>query len=152
MKIRTSSCNARMIDSVARRFRVLGEPQRLRILQLLEAAPKSVNDVAHGLGVSQPNVSRHLQALFEAGLITRRRSGTSTVYSVSDPLVFRLCGLVCDSLVQRARADLEEMAASGNGSQILGSRRQTRVRGSELKSLGRRVALRDVTAAKGDSS
>lgn len=103
-----------MIDSVARRFRVLGEPQRLRILQILEKAPKNVSDVAQGLGASQPNISRHLRALFEAGLITRRRSGTSTVYSVSDPLVFRLCGLVCDSLVQRARADLEEIAMAGS--------------------------------------
>jgi DNA-binding transcriptional ArsR family regulator len=113
MKTRTFSWNARMIDSVARRFRVLGEPQRLRILQMLEKAPKNVNDVAQGLGASQPNVSRHLHALFDAGLITRRRSGTSTVYSVSDPLVFRLCGLVCDSLVERARADLEEIAMAG---------------------------------------
>ena len=114
MKTQTFPWNARMIDSVARRFRVLGEPQRLRILQMLEKAPKNVNDVAQGLGASQPNVSRHLQALFEAGLITRRRSGTSTVYSVSDPLVFRLCGLVCDSLVERARADLEEIAMAGS--------------------------------------
>lgn len=114
MKTRAFPWNARMIDSVARRFRVLGEPQRLRILQILEKAPKNVSDVAQGLGASQPNISRHLRALFEAGLITRRRSGTSTVYSVSDPLVFRLCGLVCDSLVQRARADLEEIAMAGS--------------------------------------
>jgi DNA-binding transcriptional ArsR family regulator len=114
MKTRTFPWNARMIDSVARRFRALGEPQRLRILQMLEKAPKNVNDIAQALGASQPNVSRHLRALFEAGLITRRRSGTRTVYSVSDPLVFRLCGLVCDSLVERARADFEEIAMAGS--------------------------------------
>ena len=105
--------NARLLDSVARRFRVLGEPQRLRILQMLEQAPRNVNEVTEGLGASQPTVSRHLSALFNAGLITRRRSGASTVYSVSDPLVFRLCGLVCDSLVKRARADLEELTITG---------------------------------------
>ena len=114
MSARKLRWNPRMIESVARRFRVLGEPQRLRILQILERAPKNVSDVAARLGVSQPNVSRHLRALFEAGLITRRRSGASTVYRVSDPLVFRLCGLVCDSLVERARADLEEIAMAGS--------------------------------------
>jgi DNA-binding transcriptional ArsR family regulator len=111
-----------MIESVARRFRVLGEPQRLRILQILERTPKNVSDVAQGLGASQPNVSRHLRALFEAGLIKRRRSGTSTVYSVSDPLVFRLCSLVCDSLVERARADFEEIAMAGSAPATKGSR------------------------------
>lgn len=100
----------KMIESVARRFRVLGEPQRLRILQCLEAGPKTVNAVVRALGTSQPNVSRHLQALFEAGLLARRRSSTSIVYSVSDPLVFKLCSLVCDSVVEHARAGFKEMA------------------------------------------
>ena len=121
MKTRSLRWNARMVDSVARRFRVLGEPQRLRILQMLEKTPQNVSQIAEGLGASQPNVSRHLRALFEAGLITRRRSGTSTVYSVSDPLVFKLCGLVCDSLVQRARADLEEMAMAGVARRVAGT-------------------------------
>jgi DNA-binding transcriptional ArsR family regulator len=121
MKTRSFPLNARMIEPVARRFRVLGEPQRLRILQILEKAPKNVSDIAERLGVSQPNVSRHLRALFEAGLITRRRSGTSAVYSVSDPLVFRLCGLVCDSVVERARADLKEIALAGSTPAARGS-------------------------------
>jgi DNA-binding transcriptional ArsR family regulator len=107
--------NERMIESVARRFRVLGEPQRLRILQILEAGPKSVNQVVDLLDLSQPNVSRHLQALFEAGLVARRRAGTSTVYSVADPLVFRLCELVCSSVVEQARTGLEEIAMAGGG-------------------------------------
>jgi DNA-binding transcriptional ArsR family regulator len=113
----------RMIESVARRFRVLGEPQRLRILQVLEAGPKSVNEVVDALEISQPNVSRHLQALFEASLVARRRSGTSTVYSVADPLVFRLCELVCDSVVEQARTGLEEIAMAGGRSLGKGSRR-----------------------------
>jgi DNA-binding transcriptional ArsR family regulator len=112
-----------MIESVSRRFRVLGEPQRLRILKILEAGPKSVNEVVELLDVSQPNVSRHLQALFEAGLLARRRSGTSTVYSVSDPLVFRLCELVCNSVVEQARSGLEEITMPGGGSSARGSRR-----------------------------
>ena len=105
--------NPRIIDAVARRFRVLGEPQRLRILQSLEAGPRTVSQLVEALQGNQPNVSRHLQALFEAGLIARRRSGNSIVYSVSDPVVFKLCGLVCNNVMERARADMAEMELSG---------------------------------------
>jgi DNA-binding transcriptional ArsR family regulator len=99
-----------MIESVASRFRALGEPQRLRILQVLEGGPKPVNEVVGAIGISQPTVSRHLQALYDAGLVSRRRSGTSTVYFISDSLVFRLCDLMCRSVAAQARAELEEIA------------------------------------------
>jgi DNA-binding transcriptional ArsR family regulator len=111
MRQRLFPLTEKMIESVAHRFRALGEPQRLRILQYLQGGPKSVNEIVQELGTSQPNVSRHLQCLFEAGLVARRRSTTSMIYSVSDPMVFRLCSLVCDSVVETARLGLEEMAA-----------------------------------------
>jgi DNA-binding transcriptional ArsR family regulator len=98
------------IEMVARRFRMLGEPQRLRILQLLQSGPKSVNEVVEALAVSQSNVSRHLQALAEAGLIARKRSGNSIIYSIADPLVYKLCDLVCRSVTRQARRRLEQMA------------------------------------------
>ncbi len=104
--------NDRMIEPVARRFRALSEPQRLRILQVLESGSKTVSEVVEAIGISQPTISRHLQALFDAGLVSRRRSGTSTVYFISDPLVFRLCDLVCRSVAAQARAELREMAST----------------------------------------
>jgi DNA-binding transcriptional ArsR family regulator len=103
----------KMIEPVARRFKVLGEPQRLRILQVLETGPKTVNEVVGAIGISQPTISRHLQALFDADLVSRRRSGTSTVYFISDALVFKLCNLVCRSVVKQARVGQEEMAWPG---------------------------------------
>lgn len=99
-----------MIEPVARRFRALGEPQRLRILQVLETGPKPVNEVVEALDISQPTVSRHLQALFDAGLVSRRHSGTSTVYFISDPLVYKLCDLMCRGVARQARVALEEIA------------------------------------------
>lgn len=102
-----------MIEPVARRFRALGEPQRLRILQVLEAGPKTVNEVVDAIGISQPSISRHLQALFDAHLVSRRRSGTSTVYFICDPLVFKLCDVMCRSVAVQARAELEEIAWPG---------------------------------------
>lgn len=100
----------RMIEPVARRFRALGEPQRLRILQVLETGPKPVNEVVEALDISQPTVSRHLQALFDAGLVSRQHSGTSTVYFISDPLVYKLCDLMCRGVARQARVALEEIA------------------------------------------
>lgn len=114
--------NDKMIEPVAQRFRVLGEPQRLRVLRFLEAGPKTVNEIVEVLGTSQPNVSRHLQSLFGAGLVARRRSRTSIVYSVSDPVVFKLCALVCDSVIEQARTGLEEIAEPGGRRHRRGAR------------------------------
>ena len=100
------------IELVARRFRMLGEPQRLRILQLLQPGPKTVNEVVAALGVSQSNVSRHLQALAEAGLLVRKRSGNNIIYAIGDPVVYRLCDLVCHSVTRQARLRLAQVAGA----------------------------------------
>lgn len=99
----------KMIDLVARRFQVLGEPCRLRILQALEHGPKTVNQVVARLQGNQPNISKHLQILFDCGLVSRKRAGNSIFYSIADPVVFRLCELVCRSAARRA-ASLQRYA------------------------------------------
>jgi len=112
MKQPTIPANGKMIEAVARRFKALGEPQRLRILQTLGTGEKTVGHLVTLLGASQPNVSRHLRALFDIGLVARRRNGTSVTYSISDPMVFRLCELVCNNVVEQARAGMAEIARS----------------------------------------
>lgn len=99
-----------MLELVARRFRTLGEPFRLRILQELEAGEKSVGELVAALEGNQPNVSKHLQILSDAGLIARRREGTSIFYTISDPMVFKLCALVCSSETQKSRREFEQLA------------------------------------------
>ncbi len=113
MKQPLISSNGKVLQAVARRFKVLGEPQRLRILQVLETGPKTVGELVAALGANQPNVSRHLQALFDAGLVERRRNGNSVTCSVSDPMVFRMCKLVCANVVERARTDMAEIMKAG---------------------------------------
>jgi DNA-binding transcriptional ArsR family regulator len=108
MKKQTMS--EKMLDLVARRFRTLGEPYRLRILQELETGEKSVGELVAALDGNQPNVSKHLQLLFDAGLIGRRREGTSIFYAISDPMVFKLCALVCSSEAEKSRREFEELA------------------------------------------
>lgn len=83
---------------VARRFAVLAEPMRLRILQHLMPGEKSVGALVEATGGTQANISRHLQTLAEAGVLGRRKEGLQVYYSVIDPSIFDLCELVCGNL------------------------------------------------------
>lgn len=116
-----------MVESVARRFRLLGEPARLRLLQLLETAEHSVNELAEKLHGNQANVSRHLTALYEGGLLKRRPEGTSVYYSIADPMVGQLCELVCKSTEDRMRTQLNALnAAAARGRKRAVARSQPR--------------------------
>ena len=111
--MKKQAMSGKMLDLVARRFHTLGEPYRLRILQVLETGEKSVGELVAELDGNQPNVSKHLQLLFDAGLIGRRREGTSIFYAISDPMVFKLCALVCTSEAEKSRRKFEELAGGG---------------------------------------
>jgi len=100
------------MDLVARRFRTLGEPFRLRILQELEGGERSVNELVAALDGNQPNVSKHLQVLSDAGLVSRRREGTSVFYAISDPMVFKLCALVCQSALEKSKQEFEDLSGT----------------------------------------
>lgn len=83
---------------VARRFAVLSEPMRLRLLHGMCAGEKSVGELVALTGGTQANVSRHLQTLAQAHLVARRKAGLQVFYTISDPSIFQLCELVCGSL------------------------------------------------------
>lgn len=85
------------LESIAQRFRAMGEPSRLRILQELMAGERSVRAIVEATGMTQSNTSRHLQALHEAALVGRRKVGLEVIYFVSDPMVEQLCELMCSS-------------------------------------------------------
>ena len=86
------------LELVARRFAVLGEPMRLRLLRALFDGEKNVHTLVELTGGTQANVSRHLQTLTEAHLLKRRKDGLQVFYAISDPTLFKLCDLVCGSL------------------------------------------------------
>lgn len=97
------------VDLVADRFRTLGEPTRLRLLdQLRRGQERSVNELVDAIDAGQANVSKHLQILLAAGFVARRKEGTTVYYRLADPTVFQLCDLVCgraeEVLDQRRRA------------------------------------------------
>lgn len=83
---------------IARRFAVLSEPLRLRLLHALIGGEKSVGALVKATGGTQANISRHLQTLADAGLVRRRKEGLQVFYAVADPSIFELCELVCGSL------------------------------------------------------
>lgn len=98
------------IELVATRFRVLGEPIRIRILQELQGGDRNVTQLVEAIGSTQPNISKHVRILQEAGLIGRRQAGTAVYCFIADPSVFDLCDAVCAS-VQTRLSDAARMAA-----------------------------------------
>jgi len=68
----------------ARRFRALGDPTRLALLELVARAPSSVGALARELGVSQPTVSNHVKVLIEAGLVTSSRTDRRSVLLLNE--------------------------------------------------------------------
>ena len=83
---------------IARRFAVLAEPMRLRLLHALFEGEKSVNELVALTDGTQANVSRHLQTLTQAHMLARRKEGLQVFYAIADPSIFKLCELVCGSL------------------------------------------------------
>ena len=102
-----------MIELVAQRFRVLGEPMRIKLLDRLRDSDATVGELQEALGASQQNVSKHLSILHSAGMVSRTKQGTSAVYSIDDPSVFDLCDQVCGG-VRRQIADLEAILQTGS--------------------------------------
>lgn len=95
---------------VANRFKVLAEPLRLRILQLLEENDMSVTAITEAVQTTQPNVSKHLKMLQDAGFVRRRQEGNTVYYSIADESVFVLCDLVCGSIRDRLNAHANALA------------------------------------------
>lgn len=86
------------LERVANLFRAFSEATRLAIIQELKTGEMSVSEIVELLTTSQANVSKQLKLLHDAGLVTRRKQGTQVLYQIADPMVFELCGLVCEKL------------------------------------------------------
>jgi DNA-binding transcriptional ArsR family regulator len=96
-----------LIELVAQRFRVLGEPMRIKLLDRLREGEATVGELQQALGASQQNVSKHLGILHAAGMVSRSKQGNHTRYAIGDPAVFELCDQVCGGV----RRQLQELDA-----------------------------------------
>lgn len=91
------------METIAARFRALGEASRLQLIQALHAGEKNVTDLVEVTGLSQPNVSRHLAVLVTAGLIGRRKDGLNVLYRIVDQNLLDICTIVCRSVDAQSR-------------------------------------------------
>jgi len=91
-----------LVEQAAERFRLLSDPTRLRLLNELDQHDElAVTELAERAGVGLSNTSKHLHQLERAGIVAKRRDGTTIHYRIADPSVQQLCDIVCSGLRQR---------------------------------------------------
>jgi DNA-binding transcriptional ArsR family regulator len=105
---------APLAEAIAERFRVLGEPMRIRLLDALRDGSATVQQLQRATGASQQNVSKHLAVLLRGGLVRRTKEGNFSVYEIADQGVFDLCELVCGGL-RRQLEELDALLPGGDG-------------------------------------
>jgi DNA-binding transcriptional ArsR family regulator len=96
-----------LAEMIAARLRVIGDSNRIRILDLLRDGELSVGEITDRLETSQQNASKHLRVLLQAGIVSRRKQGTSSYYAVADDGVYALCEQVCGGI----RSQLDDIAS-----------------------------------------
>ncbi len=93
-----------LLELVAGRFRALSEPARLIILHALESGERTVTELVERTGMSQGNLSKHLQQLHAGRFVSRRREGLFVHYALADEDVLHLCELMCGRLESEAES------------------------------------------------
>lgn len=94
-----SGPSEQILEQVARCLSVLGEMTRLRILRSVCHSEKCVADIVAEVGSSQTNVSRHLGVMYRAGVLVRRRTGSTIYYAVADPVFTEVCKTLCSKFM-----------------------------------------------------
>lgn len=98
------------LEMMAGRFATLADPTRLEVIHcLMKGGEQNVSQIVAATGHTHPNVSKHLRHLRDAGAVARRKVGLKVYYQLDDPLIKKLCKLVCESLLR----DFEAKEADG---------------------------------------
>lgn len=108
-RLHSDTLSEAMLEAIAMRFRLLGEPLRLKLLMALERGERNVGELVAETGAGQANVSKHLAALAQAGIVRRRKAGTSTYYAIADDSAFTLCDVVCSGLEEHLAAQVRAL-------------------------------------------
>ena len=100
---------------MAEKFRVLGDPTRLAIVRaLLADGEQNVTQLVKVTEHTPANVSKHLKHLFRAGMVGRRKEGLQVFYRLTDPIIEKLCRLVCDSIADDLKRQLDANPKDGD--------------------------------------
>ena len=86
------------IEKAAEVFRVMSAPMRLRIISCLCSGEKNVGELLSEIDTTQPNMSQHLNTLFKAKILGRRREGVQIYYRIINDRVVTLCRAVCTQI------------------------------------------------------
>jgi DNA-binding transcriptional ArsR family regulator len=111
MKNKQQTMNPAQLERAAGLFTTLSETSRLLLLQALMRGPKTVSELIEETGMKQGNVSKQLGILHTARLVGRQRDGNFVYYSISEPMIFDLCHLVCETLREQVKRDVAELAS-----------------------------------------
>jgi DNA-binding transcriptional ArsR family regulator len=108
-----------MVELVARRFRLLAEPTRIRLCERLRDGEATVNELTAALGTSQQNISKQLSLMAGAGVLARRKEGNCAYYRLVDRTLVDLCEQMCRStehhLLDMAALVTEPVASEREG-------------------------------------
>ncbi|MEJ2503464.1 MAG: metalloregulator ArsR/SmtB family transcription factor [Gemmatimonadota bacterium] len=91
-----------LMELVAERFKALGEPARLQILQGLRGGERTVSELVDETGLGQANVSKHLQLLHALGFVDRRKEGLYVHYQLAGEDIFHMCDVMCGRIEDEA--------------------------------------------------
>ncbi|MBP6276062.1 MAG: helix-turn-helix transcriptional regulator [Limnohabitans sp.] len=83
------------IEKAAEVFRVMSAPMRLRIISCLCSGEKNVGELLHEIDTTQPNMSQHLNTLYQAGVLDKRRDGVQIYYRIVNDNIVNICRAVC---------------------------------------------------------
>ena len=84
-----------VFEKAAEMFRVMSAPMRLRIVSALCNGEKNVGELISEVNTTQPNMSQHLNTLYQAGVLGKRRDGVQIYYRIINERVVTLCRAVC---------------------------------------------------------
>ena len=87
-----------VFEMAAEVFRVMSAPMRLKIISCLCNGEKNVSQLLEEIDTTQPNMSQHLNTLYQAGVIGRRREGVQVFYRIINDRVVTLCRAVCTQI------------------------------------------------------
>lgn len=90
-----------MFELAAELFGVLSAPMRLRIIKSVCDSEKNVSELLSEIDTTQPNMSQHLNTLYKAGILGKRREGVQIYYRVIDQRVTDLCHTVCSQVATK---------------------------------------------------